>query len=102
MTARRNGLDRLQARLKATDAELDRERATLNGNDPQAVAQFRQKLEQRDLLFQRSSGPVVADVRAAVQRYNGLVNSYNGTCANRPMDPILLSQVQATLSCPAE
>src|SRR5581483_11296599 len=51
MTDKRNGLDRINAELRQTDADLERQRAALNVNDPQAVAQFRQRLEQRDQLF---------------------------------------------------
>jgi len=102
MTAKRNGLDQIQDQLKQADAELNRERAALNVNDAQAVAAFRQKLEQRDALFRRSTGEIVADVAAAVQRYNDKVNAHNQSCANRPFDSVLSSQVQATLSCPAE
>ncbi|HEX5319272.1 MAG TPA: hypothetical protein VFW46_08945 [Stellaceae bacterium] len=102
MTAKRNGLDQVNDQLKRADAELERERGALNVNDPQAVAQFRQKLEQRDALFRRSNGAIVADVTAAVQRYNDRVNAYNRNCANRPFDSLLQSQVQATLSCPPE
>ncbi len=100
--AKRRSLDAIRDRLARTDARLDAERRTLNVNDPQAVAQFRQELQRRDAMFQRSNGSLVADVDAAVRAYNSQVNEYNARCANRPMDPILLNQVQATLSCPAQ
>jgi hypothetical protein len=102
MTDKRNSLDRINAELRQADADLERQRTALNVNDPQAVAQFRQRLEQRDGLFKRSTGPVIGDVTAAVQRYNDRVGAYNQQCANRPFDSILHSQVQATLSCPVE
>ncbi len=102
MTDKRNGLDRINAELKQADADLERQRAALNVNDPQAVAQFRQRLEQRDALFKRSTGPIVSDVTASVRRYNDRVGAYNQQCANRPFNSVLQSQVQATLSCPVE
>jgi hypothetical protein len=102
MTDKRNGLDRINAELKQADTELERQRAALNVNDPQAVAQFRQRLEQRDALFKRSTGPVVGDVGVAVQRYNDRVGAYNRQCANRPFNSLLQAQVQATLSCGPE
>jgi hypothetical protein len=102
MTDKRNSLDRINAELTQTDADLERQRAALNVNDPQAVAQFRQRLEQRDALFKRSTGPIVNDVTAAVQRYNDRVRAYNEECANHPFNPVLQAQVQATLSCPPE
>ncbi|HEX3884638.1 MAG TPA: hypothetical protein VHW66_18440 [Stellaceae bacterium] len=102
MTAKRNSLDQINDQLRQADATLERERAGLNVNDPQAVAQFRQRLEQRDALFKRSTGAIVSDVSAAVQRFNDRVGAYNQQCANRPFDSILHSQVQATLSCPVE
>jgi hypothetical protein len=102
MTDKRNGLDRIDADLRQADADLERQRAALNTNDPQAVAQFRQRLEQRDALFKRSTGPIVNDVTTSVQRYNDRVGAYNQQCANRPFNSILQSQIQATLSCPPE
>jgi len=102
MTDKRNSLDQINAQLKQADADLERQRAALNVNDPQAVAQFRQQLEQRDALFRRSTGPIVDDVTAAVHRYNDRVGAYNQQCANRPFDSVLRAQVQATLSCPPE
>jgi len=102
MNEKRRGLDALRDQLARADAALDRARSALNVNDPQAVAQFRQQLEQRDALFRRTNGEIVADVTAAVDRYDHWVAVYNGQCANRPMDAILKSQIQATLSCPAE
>jgi hypothetical protein len=102
MTDKRNSLDRINAELKQSDADLERQRAALNVNDPQSVAQFRQRLEQRDQLFKRSTGPIVNDVTASVQRYNDRVGAYNQQCANRPFNSMLQAQVQATLSCPPE
>jgi hypothetical protein len=102
MTAKRNSLDQINADLRQADADLERQRAALNVNDPQAVAQFRQRLEQRDALFKRSTGPIVNDVTASVQRYNDRVRAYNQECANRPFNSVLQAQVQATLSCPME
>jgi hypothetical protein len=102
MTEKRNSLDQINAELRQADADLDRQRAALNVNDPQAVAQFRQALERRDALFKRSTGPIVNDVTASVQRYNERVHAYNEQCANRPFNSVLQAQVQATLSCPME
>jgi septal ring factor EnvC (AmiA/AmiB activator) len=102
MTDKRNSLDRINAELKQADADLEHQRAALNVNDPQSVAQFRQRLEQRDALFKRSTGPIVNDVTAAVQRYNDRVGAYNQQCANRAFNSMLQAQVQATLSCPPE
>ncbi len=102
MTDKRNSLDRINAELRQTDADLERQRAALNVNDPQAVAQFRQRLDQRDQLFKRSTGPIVNDVTASVERYNRSVAAYNQQCANRPFNSVLQAQIQATLSCPAE
>jgi hypothetical protein len=101
MTVKRRGLDQVRAELARIDAELNSERTSLNVNDPQAVAQFRQKLEKRDELFRRSNGDVVVDVAAAVKRYNALVEDYNHRCSGRPMDPVLMSQIQANLVCPS-
>jgi hypothetical protein len=40
------------------------------------------------------------DLSSVTERYNVRVNEYDSRCANRPPDPALLRNVQATLSCP--
>jgi hypothetical protein len=101
MAAKRRAYDELQTELSQADAQLARERDAIDVDSPNAVAQFSQQLQQRDALFRRSTGPAAGDLAAAVARYNAAVNQYNTQCANRPRDAALLSQVQATLSCPA-
>jgi hypothetical protein len=101
MAAKRRAYDELQHEIGAIDAELQSERATIDVNDPAAIARFRQQLAQRDALFQRSTGPVGSDLSSAVVRYNTAVGQYNAQCADRPRDPVLLSQVAAGLVCPA-
>ena len=58
-----------------------------NTNRAQAFAALGQALQSGDLA-------------GAIERYNARVNEYNARCANRPRDAVLLSRVQATLSCP--
>jgi hypothetical protein len=101
MTERRQAYDQVQSELAALDSELARERATMNVDDPQAVARFRQLLARRDAVFQRSTGPLATDLSTAVGGYNAAVREYNTRCADQPRDPELLARVQATLSCPA-
>jgi multidrug resistance efflux pump len=101
MAAKHSAYDQLQGELAGTDALLERERATIDVNNPDAVARFRQQLEQRDALFRRSTGPAAAELTGATTRYNASVGQYNTQCANHSWDPVLLSQVQAALSCPA-
>jgi hypothetical protein len=99
-TSRQRELDEIRAELDRIGAQLEAERARMDVNNPEAVARFRQLLERRDDLFRRSSGEVVAGVSSTTERYNARVGEYNARCANRPRDPRLLAQVQATLSCP--
>jgi len=100
MTAKQRAYDALRDELARLDSQLQSERASIDVNNPQSVAQFRQLLERRDAVFRRSTGPVAADSAAAVGRYNARIGEFNARCANQPRDPVLLSQVQATLSCP--
>jgi len=99
-SAKQRSYDSIRNELGRLDAQLQRERAAVDVNNPQSVARFRQLLEQRDAVFRRSTGPEIRDVGAAVERYNARVNEYNARCANRPRNPILLNQVQSTLTCP--
>jgi len=100
MAAKQRARDELNAELTRVDAELQDARPRVNVNDPASVAQFRQLLEHRDVVFRRSTGLVTGDLSSATARYNQRVNDYNARCANRPRDPGLLAGVQATLSCP--
>jgi hypothetical protein len=100
MSARQRTLDGIRDELARLDAQLQSERAGVDVNNPQSVARFRQLLAQRDGLFRQSTGQAQAEMRRAIDRYGARSSEYNGRCANRPMDPILLNQVQATLSCP--
>jgi len=99
MAGKQSFNDPTRGELARLDAQLQNARATMDVNDPQSVAQFRQLLERHDAILARSTS-VTGDLSRVVERYNARVNEYNARCANRPRDPILLSQVQARLSCP--
>ena len=90
-----------QSELAGIDAQMQSERARMDVNNPQSVAQFRQLLERRDAAFRRSTSLATGDLHSVTERYNARVNEYNARCANRPRDPGLLASVQATLSCPS-
>jgi phage-related tail protein len=100
MTAQQSAYAAARADLTRLDAELKSARAGMDVNDPAAVARFRQLLEQRDSAFRRSTGLATGDLNSAISRYNARVNEFNARCANRPRNPDLLAQVQATLRCP--
>jgi hypothetical protein len=100
MTAKRRAHDEVQAELARLDARLQRQRATIDVNNPEAEAQFSRELQQRDALFRRATGRQAAALAAAVAHYNAAVEQYNTQCANRPRDPAVLARVQATLTCP--
>jgi len=90
----------VQEELNRLDGELAAARANMDVNNPQAIAHFRQLLEQRDAAYRRSTGLVTGDLNGVTQRYNARVGEYNARCANRPRDPGLLASVQARLACP--
>jgi hypothetical protein len=101
MTARKSAYDAGLSEVGGLDSQLQSARASLNVNDPQAVAHFRQLLERRDAAYRHSSGATFSAYSSVVQRYNSRSDEYNARCANRPRNPVLLGQVQATLTCPA-
>src|SRR5438105_15333405 len=53
MAAKQRARDELNAELTRVDAELQAARPRVNVNDPASVAQFRQLLERRDVVFRR-------------------------------------------------
>ncbi|MGE5270617.1 MAG: hypothetical protein ACM3JG_13200 [Thiohalocapsa sp.] len=89
-----------QDELARLDAQLATARASLDVNNPAAVAQFRELLGRRDAAFRRSTSLATGTLNSVVGRYNARVNEYNARCANHPRDPVLLRSVQATLVCP--
>lgn len=89
-----------RAELARLDAQLQSDRASLDVNNPEAVAQFRALLARRDAVFRRGTGLAAGALDSLVRRYNANVNEYNARCANRPRDPVLLRNVEATLVCP--
>lgn len=100
MAGGRQSYDQTLGELSRLDAQLERERAAMDVNNPAAVARFRQLLQERDTLYRRSSGAMLTDLSAVVARYNARVNEYNARCADRPRNPALVASVQATLTCP--
>ena len=100
MDSKQRAYDAVRDELARLDSQLQRARAGMNVDDPQSVARFRQLLEQRDTAFKRQTGLVTGDLSSATQAYNARVNEYNSRCANRPRNPAVLNQVQATLTCP--
>jgi hypothetical protein len=99
-STKRGDYEAIHAELGRIDAQLEAERSRMDVNNPESVARFRQLLARRDELFHRSTTDVAPSAAGMVERYNARVSEYNARCANRPRDPRLLAEVQATLVCP--
>ena len=100
LAAKRQAYDGLQGEIGQLDNQLQGERSRIDVNNPADTARFRQLLERRDALFQRSTGPAFSDLSQATDRYGARVQEYNGRCAGRPLDPGLVAQARATRACP--
>jgi hypothetical protein len=100
MNAKNQALDAANREVADFDAQLARDRSTINVNNPDAVARYKALLERRDAVYNRSVGPVRTEAAQATARYNGRVSEYNAHCANRPFNSAIVAQVQATLVCP--
>jgi hypothetical protein len=87
MTQQAQALAAAQAELSRIDAQLAAARASVDVNNPQAVAQFKQLLAQRDGAFQQSTGSLVAAAQETTARHNAVVGEYNNRCAGRPIPP---------------
>jgi hypothetical protein len=87
MAARNAALADARAALDQLDQQLATLRAQVDVNNPQAVAQFKQLLEQRDAAAKRAGGATLADAQAAAARYNDAVATYNAQCGGRPLPP---------------
>jgi len=100
MNAKKQALDTVTQQLAELDSQLARERATLDVNNPDAVARYKALLERRDAAYRQSIGPVHADATQATTRYNARVSEYNARCANRPFNSAVVAQMQVNLMCP--
>ena len=87
MQAKQAQLNNAQSQLADIDRQLAAARSQMNVDDPQAQAQFRQLLAQRDTAFKQSSGEAVGASQAATVRYDKAVADYNSQCAGRPLPP---------------
>jgi hypothetical protein len=101
MAAKMGALQRLNRRVADLAARLRDERSTLDVNNPAAVEHYKALLEEHDSLRRASVGPVWKAADDAVARYDAVVRQYDGSCAHRLYDSVLLNQIRATLSCPA-
>lgn len=101
MTAKMAALHSLNRRVAALNGQLRRERRVINVNDPVEVERYKALLERRDAARKGALGSVWRAADEAVRRYDAVVREYNGSCAHRLFDPVLLRQVRATLSCTA-
>jgi hypothetical protein len=99
MSAKNQALDAVKNQLANLDSQLSQEKPQVNVNNPDSVARYKARLEQRDATYRQSIGPVHADAAQATARYNAGVNEYNARCANRPFNSALVAQVQASLVC---
>jgi hypothetical protein len=100
MNARNQALDAVSRQLADLDAQLARDKAAIDVNNPDSVARYKALLERRDAAYRQSIGAVHADATQATARYNQRVGEYNARCANRPFNSAIVAQVQATLACP--
>ena len=101
MTERQRSYEASRQEVADLDARLQNARTSVNVDNPNAVAQFRQLLDQRDAAYRQSSGTLFTQYQNAVALYNQRTSEYNARCADHPRNPLLLNQVQATLVCPA-
>jgi len=100
MNARNQALDTVTRQLSDLDAQLARDKSTINVNNPDAVARYKALLERRDAAYRQSIGPVHAEAEQATASYNARVNEYNAHCANRPFNSAIVAQMQVNLVCP--
>jgi hypothetical protein len=100
MNTKTQTLDATNRQVADLNAQLARERSTINANNPDAVANFKALLERRDAAYHQSVGPVFSAASQATARYNAQISEYNARCANRPFNSALVAQLQPTLRCP--
>jgi oligoendopeptidase F len=100
MNAKKQALDILTRQVSDFDAQLARDKSTINVNNPDAVARYKALLERRDAAYRQSIGLVHTEAEQATASYNARVNEYNAHCANRPFNSAIVAQMQVNLVCP--
>ncbi|HEY3911981.1 MAG TPA: hypothetical protein VGM07_19135 [Stellaceae bacterium] len=100
MSAKTQALAAVRQRLAGLDARYEQAKRNEDVNNPSSVENVKAILAQRDAAYQQSLGAVVSDADQATARYNAEVTSYNGSCANRNFDSVMMAQIEAHLSCP--
>jgi multidrug resistance efflux pump len=100
MNTKKQAFDAITRQLADLDAQLARDRSSMNVNNPDEVARYKALLERRDAAYRQSIGPVHDDAGQATARYNARVSEYNAHCANRPFNSALVAQTQVNLVCP--
>ncbi len=100
MSAKTQALAAVRQHLADLDSQLARARPNVDVNNPDSVAHYKALLAQRDAAYQQSLGPVVGDADQATARYNAQVSTYNGRCADRTFNSVMMAQIQAHLVCP--
>jgi len=89
-----------RARLDRLAAEIERQRPSVNSNDPVSVDSFKELLAQRDAAQSRFATDETPAYSAAVARYNDLVATYNANCQGKAYDPDALARARQNLFCP--
>ena len=100
MNAKNQAFSAVTQQLADLDAQLARDRSSMDVNNPDAVARYKALLERRDAAYRQSIGPVHDEAGQATARYNARVNEYNAHCANQPFNSAMVQQVQVNLVCP--
>ncbi|MBV9200553.1 MAG: hypothetical protein JO320_08745 [Alphaproteobacteria bacterium] len=100
MNAKTQAFGAVTQQLADLDAQLARDRSSIDVNNPDAVARYKALLERRDAAYRQSIGPVHEEAGEATARYNARVSEYNAHCANQPFNSALVQQVQVNLVCP--
>jgi hypothetical protein len=99
VAVRQNAYEALRKQVAETTERLNRQRPTVNPNDPVAVETFRQALEARDMEADRLDREVLADFNQSATVYNERVSRYQGQCAGKMYTEAVLAQVKPTLVC---
>jgi hypothetical protein len=102
VAARQRMYEDAKRNFESLDAEVDRQRQTMNPNDPAQVEAFRQLLDRRDEARTRFVGEATPEYSAQVEEYNRRVGAFNQRCGGKSYDGNVLAQVRQSLVCPAQ
>jgi hypothetical protein len=99
LTERRNTYDHLAGEIHDARVAIARDRPHVDVNDADAIARFKQRLDELDAMTAEQDSVMLPAYQAAVTTYNQRVAQYTERCSGRALEAGPTAEVQSNLVC---